>query len=59
MLGFNYNEFKSAIQRVKEEKHNELVNEINQVKAFIEKALTLSLESTSNTARMNYPGVEL
>ena len=29
MLGFNYNEFKSAAQRVKEEKHNELVNDIN------------------------------
>ena len=42
MLGFNYNEFKSAAQRVKEEKHNELVNDINQVKAFIEKALTLT-----------------
>jgi len=59
MSGFNYNSFKEAVRRIEQEKFAELERDINQVRAFIEKALTLSLESTSNTSRMNYPGVEL
>lgn len=56
---FNYNEFKAAIQKVKEEKHNELINDVNQINAFIEKVLTMSFESNANIARMNYPGIDL
>lgn len=59
MPGFNYSSFKAAVKRIEQEKFAELEREINQVKAFVEKALTLSLESSANTARMNYPGVEL
>lgn len=59
MFGFNYNEFKAGIQKVKEEKYNELVNELNQMQNFFEKILTMSLESTANIARMNYPGIDL
>jgi hypothetical protein len=59
MAGFNYNSFKEAVRRIELEKFAELERDINQVKAFVEKALTLSLESSANVARMNYPGVEL
>lgn len=59
MLGFNYNEFKAAVQKVSEAKHDDLVNEVNQISAFIEKVLTKSFESSANVARMNYPGIDL
>ena len=59
MRGFNYSNFKDAVRRIEQEKFAELERDINQVKAFIEKALTLSLESSANVSRMNYPGVEL
>lgn len=55
----NHNDFKSAIQKIKDEKHNELINEVNQINAFIEKVLTMALENNANMSRMNYPGVDL
>lgn len=59
VIGFNYSSFKDAVKKIEQEKFAELEKDINQVKAFIEKALTLSLESSANMTRMNYPGVEL
>lgn len=59
MPSFNYNSFKEAIKKIEQEKFAELENEINQVKIFIEKALTSALECSANTTRVNYPGVEL
>lgn len=59
MSGFNYDSFKEALRKVQEENHTRLLQDIEKVKAFVEKALTLCLESNANTARMNYPGVEL
>lgn len=59
MLEFDYNKFKTALKRVEEEKFTELEKDVNKVKDFIEKALTLSLESSSNRARTSYPGLEL
>lgn len=59
MLGFNYNNFKDAVKRSEEEKHEELTKDVNQVRAFVEKILTLSLDNCANKARTNYPGVEL
>ncbi len=59
MKGFNYNKFRSAVEQAKEEMHNDLVKEVNQITEFIEKALTMSFESKANIARMNYPGIDL
>lgn len=59
MTGFNYDNFKEALKRVQDENHARLMQDIEKVKAFVEKALTLCLESNANMSRMNYPGVEL
>lgn len=59
MTGFNYDSFKLALKRVQDENHVRLMQDIEKVKAFVEKALTLCLECNANTTRMNYPGVEL
>lgn len=56
MLGFNYNSFKEALHRVQEENHLRLMEDIEKVKAFVEKALTLFLESSANTSRVSYSG---
>lgn len=59
MLGFDYNSFKEALKKVQEERHALLMQDIEKVKAFVEKALTLCLESSASMSRVNYPGVEL
>lgn len=59
MLGFNYNSFKEALKKVQEENHVRLMEDIEKVKAFVEKALTLCLESTANMSRTSYQGLEL
>ena len=59
MLGFDYNSFKEALKKVQEERHALLMQDIEKVKAFVEKALTLCLESNASLSRVNYPGVEL
>lgn len=59
MTGFNYDNFKAALKRVQDENHARLMQDIEKVKAFVEKALTLCLESNASMSRMNYPGVEL
>lgn len=53
----NYESFKEAVKNVEEENHNTLLFDIEKVKDFIEKALTLCLESSSNKTATNYPGV--
>lgn len=58
MFGFNYQNFKEALKRVEEENHQRLMEDIEKVKAFVEKALTLCLESNANMSRTNYPGIE-
>lgn len=58
MLGFNYKSFREALKRAQEENHARLLEDIEKVKVFIEKSLTLFLESNANMTRMNYPGVE-
>ena len=59
MAGFNYNSFKEALKKVEQENHAKLMADIEVVKAFVEKALTLCLESNASMARTSYPGVEL
>jgi len=59
MPGFNYNSFKEALRSAEAENHAKLMIDVGKVKAFVEKMLTLCLESNANMSRMNYPGVEL
>ena len=54
MLGFDYNSFKEALKKVQEENHVRLMQDIEKVKAFVEKTLTLFLESSSNMSKVNY-----
>lgn len=59
MIGFNYESFKLALKKAQEESHAVLMKDIEKVKAFVEKALTLCLESTSSVSRASYPGLEV
>jgi len=59
MFGFNYENFKAALLKAEQDRHELLERDIAKVKAFVEKALTLCLESNANLARTSYPGVEL
>lgn len=59
MLGFDYNRFKAALKKAEDENYARLLCEIQKVKVFVEKALTLFLESSTNLAETNYTGVQL
>lgn len=59
MAGFDYSSFKEALKRAKEESHALLMRDIEKVKAFVEKMLTLCLESNANISRASYPGLEI
>ena len=59
MFNFNYENFKGAQKEAGQENHNALMDDIEKVKAFVEKGLTMFLESSANRANTNYPGVEL
>ena len=59
LMGFDYAAFREAVNAAKAKKYEELKQDIEKTKLFIEKMLTLSLESTSNTARTKYGGIEL
>lgn len=58
MPGFDYDKFKAALFKAKEDSHAVLMEDIEKVKVFVEKALTLCLESNANMSRVNYPGVD-
>lgn len=58
MLGFNYENFKAALKRAQDESYAILMKDIEIVKARVEKYLAMFLESSSNFARMDYPGLE-
>lgn len=58
MMGFNYESFKAALIKAQEESHAVLMKDIEIVKAHVEKWLAMFLESSSNLARMDYPGLE-
>jgi hypothetical protein len=59
MLGFDYCKFREAVQAAKLQKYEELKNDIDKTKAFLEKMLTLILDSNANTARSTYLGIDL
>lgn len=59
MFKFDYENFKGALKKVEEDSHAMLMEDIEKVKAFVEKGLTLFLESSSNEARLSYPGADI
>ena len=59
MFNFNYEEFKAALKKAEEERYLALREDLEKVKAFVEKALTMFLESSSNKARLSYPGADI
>lgn len=58
MFRFNREKFEGAVKEAEARENELLMNEVDQVKRFVEKALTLCLESTSNIARTSYPGID-
>lgn len=58
MFNFNQGDFRAALFKLDEENHAKLIEDIEKVKAFVEKALTMFLESSANMSRASYPGVE-
>lgn len=59
MANFDYNRFKEALIKAKENSHAVLMEDIEKVKAGVEKLLTMCLESNANNARTCYPGVDI
>lgn len=59
MFKFNYNSFKAALKNSEQVGHEELSQDLEKVKAWVEKALTLCLECNASQARTNYPGLEV
>lgn len=55
----NYEKFKNALKRYEEKRFEELKAEINKVKSFIEKMLTICFENTASQARSNYSGLDM
>lgn len=59
MFKFNYDSFKDALKASEENYHAQLMEDIEKVRALVEKGLTLFLESSSNSARVCYPGADI
>lgn len=59
MFKFSQTSFKEAMEKLDQESYARLMEDVEKVKAIIEKGLTLFLESSSNLSRASYPGVEL
>ena len=59
MFNFNREKFEGALKEADENQNVLLMNEVDQVKKFVEKALTMCLESTASISRATYPGVDL
>ena len=59
MTQSNFERCKLAIKAFEEKRYEELKKDIKKVEAFIEKLLTMSCESISSKARVDYPGLEM
>lgn len=59
MFNFNRDKFDVALKKAQEKENVLLMNEVDQVKKFVEKALTMCLESTANMSRVSYPGIDI
>ena len=56
---YSFEKFKEALKKREEERFLALKEEVKKVRAFIEKILTMCLESTSSLARTNYNGLDM
>lgn len=59
MFTFDYDNFKESLKNSEINYQEQLMDDIEKVKAFVEKGLTLFLESSSNSASMCHPGVDI
>ena len=59
MFDVQYNKFKQALIEAEARKFEELKQDIKQVEAFIEQALTAFFECSSSKARTTYSGIDL
>lgn len=56
MSELKYEGFEKTTKKVKEVPE-ELTKEVNQVRAFVEKILSLSLDSSASRAQRDFPGI--
>lgn len=59
MYGYEYDYFKIALAEWKEEAHQELLRDIEHVKQVVESGLEKVFNSTTFSARTQYPGLEI
>ena len=59
MSGFNFEEFKLALRRKREENYAKLLEEIRVLKKNIEAFLTKFFECTANQAQTNYSELQM
>ena len=59
MIGFNFEEFKLALKKRKEENYTRLLEEIQKLKKSIEDFLTKFFECTASQAQTRYSGLEM
>jgi hypothetical protein len=58
MFKFNHESFKRSLDKAEQDASLCLKDDIEKVKACVEKALTMFLESSANNSQTNYPGIE-
>lgn len=59
MFKFNYDSFKEALRNAEQDSTAKVMEDVEKVKAWVEKALTLCLESNTNATIAKYPNVGL
>ena len=59
MAGFNFEEFKLALKRRKEENYARLLDEIRRLRKSIEDFLTKFFECSASQAQTNYSGLQM
>ena len=59
MFNFNKANYEDAKLEAKKVENTLLMDEVEKVKAFVEKVLTACLESTANRTRVSYPGADI
>jgi hypothetical protein len=59
MAGFNFEEFKLALQKKREENYQKLLEEIRVLKKNIEHFLTLFFESTTSQTQTRYTNLQM
>ena len=59
MAGFNFEEFKLALQKKREENYQKLLEEIRVLKKNIEHFLTLFFESSTSQAQTRYTNLQM